>query len=1455
MWLQPQQQEQHQQQPPPARRRQPQSDPQQSSVAERIKAAGNSRRWDEAHSLFASCKRPGIFEYSAAIQAARLCREYDEATALYEAAARALGQDALNVHVYDQIIAMHLDYNDDASALRVFNQMVEAERARSKPRHLTPAGEIVLRRCVTNGVRASVNLHVQVCTAAAAVAAAADRSGGGDAVIGRGDGSGSGGARADAINEEVEQTLARIDACGWALPAKARSLLVRSYASANMTAELARWSDAIFRPPLPDVFTLETYMNAMLAGDMPLRALTAFQWYLPTAPQPQVQTQTTQVQAQATQALAQATQAPPPPGAEASQLRPDPEALFAPFVPDALTIAAERNASAEETSSVGDEAGLGGGLTVTARCLGYAMKAIWQLPPPPPPGADEVVRGGRDEESEPSEVESPGQRAVRDAKIAAVMYLLRYAEESNDLSTGLVVTAIAACRELRDWQNAFHVYNTAKLAAKEGRFFDVSATSVVPKRYVAKDGHPPSGTPERVLPMLQGLSLEKGRKGGKAGGVKLPRPSALAAIDAVGDADTATATAAPVAIPIATGPATRASTTTASSGSGARRPAVGLPSIVYGQAVVTMAKGGAESQTFQIFCEMLEAGIVPSEITTNNVLMELSKKGSYKVAMSTLDRLYRYKIPVSKPALNSLFNACDKAGAYDKVIEIFATKRVTAAQIDELGLSVLIKSCDRLGDAEWAVMILKEVIRAGMHVGVKYYQRVFAILVKSPNAAQLAVELLLHIETAAAQAAAPAVDEAAAAAPPPSLRDTPPPVESERDRYLRELFDDLSAPGSPRGGLLEDLFLDDDVDDDDGNVGNDGDGGVAGGATSDLSDGLVGASPDIQATKSRASGPGPGRSKAAQLTETLQEVLELGAPPKADPCIYAAVISSLSHNRLAREACALLKSYVARGGAELEEMYTSAIHAFRYQRNPDAAEAVFRQLQRRTAALANADADASLAPVSVSVSVPPLRVTTPSYNALLSVYAVSKVLDERGRADQLLAEMRVRGLAWDSYTYTALIAGRGDRREVIRLWEDMLARGHVPTEAAASVFFKACEFEGTGDTALAALNLLFRLHDADKAAAAAAAAAAAVAAAGGEAAPAPTPPVAAATPDMIFCTRTLNALSAQGRHDDCLELLGAMRDRGLVPTAACYATTLGALERAVDWKKAVNLLLQMQTRGVFVDYRAVNAALSACAKSEQWEMVLKLFDQMPTVTSHTFVPNQFSYFQATQAACRTKDAVKALELLRAQAAAGFAPTSLTVSQVLAALETARMFDDTVAVFEEFVAQHLSIDHYEDPGVDGNGSVLSQLREQLPDIVGVTPMVVDLHGYSTPMARAAVRSALRCLWEEARQALNAAVAPSSSTAASVSAVGAPASSTFASLAKRSLVIIVGKGFNSRDFEPVLKPNLSKWLMSDFQPPIVTEEVQDNSGRLIVPGESIFAWILHRAVAQRVDSLIP
>ena len=80
------------------------------------------------------------------------------------------------------------------------------------------------------------------------------------------------------------------------------------------------------------------------------------------------------------------------------------------------------------------------------------------------------------------------------------------------------------------------------------------------------------------------------------------------------------------------------------------------------------------------------------------------------------------------------------------------------------------------------------------------------------------------------------------------------------------------------------------------------------------------------------------------------------------------------------------------------------MYAFRYQRNPDAAEAVFRQLQRRSALAVSSSSVTTTTATTIATdaddsetdgsTVPPLRASTPSYNALLAVYAVSKVSEK-----------------------------------------------------------------------------------------------------------------------------------------------------------------------------------------------------------------------------------------------------------------------------------------------------------------------------------------------------------------------------------------------------------------------------------------------------------------------------
>lgn len=51
------------------------------------------------------------------------------------------------------------------------------------------------------------------------------------------------------------------------------------------------------------------------------------------------------------------------------------------------------------------------------------------------------------------------------SKIEAILQMLQYAEKNDDLTAGLVVAAIGACRDLNDWQGAYQIYNTVKVQA------------------------------------------------------------------------------------------------------------------------------------------------------------------------------------------------------------------------------------------------------------------------------------------------------------------------------------------------------------------------------------------------------------------------------------------------------------------------------------------------------------------------------------------------------------------------------------------------------------------------------------------------------------------------------------------------------------------------------------------------------------------------------------------------------------------------------------------------------------------------------------------------------------------------------------------------------------------------------------------------------------------------------
>jgi pentatricopeptide repeat protein len=174
-----------------------------------------------------------------------------------------------------------------------------------------------------------------------------------------------------------------------------------------------------------------------------------------------------------------------------------------------------------------------------------------------------------------------------------------------------------------------------------------------------------------------------------------------------------------------------------------------------------------------------------------------------------------------------------------------------------------------------------------------------------------------------------------------------------------------------------------------------------------------------------------------------------------------------------------------------------------------------------------------------------------------------------------MTEMEQAGLKWDSFTYTAIImASSTSRDDVISTWSEMIKSGIVPTAAAASEMFKACMASKNGTVALEVLNWLWNN----------------------------TSPIVdegyawtgtnidvrrkedSLVPDLYMCSKVLAALSQEGKTAESLILLDKMREKDIKPSTYCYMIVLNALEKSSDWKKAVNLILQMQLRGMQNQY-------------------------------------------------------------------------------------------------------------------------------------------------------------------------------------------------------------------------------------------------------------------------------
>lgn len=982
-----------------------------------------------------------------------------------------------------------------------------------------------------------------------------------------------------------------------------------------------------------------------------------------------------------------------------------------------------------------------------------------------------------------------------------ILKFITLASITNQISIGLFITAIIACREIRDAHVAFELYLMSKRFVLQSELLAEQQKQHQLQRQVSERGQPgnasvlfDSSSPDNNAVFESTLSKTKKGGGHSGGGVAT----------------------------VSNFPSPRTSFTSTDS------PIV-IPSVLYGQAAVAVAQGGLEAQTYQICVDMCNTRNYPTAFTVNNVCLELSKYGAYRTIQNILLLLTRNtNIQISGISINALLNACDKSQEYNTIIDIYNSKKhLFATYFDSLAVSVIIKSCDRLGLPQVAVEVLEYSIDTNIPVTSSLLERVFAILVKAQDA-KSGLSLLWELENQRIMRSSSASTRSSSAS-----QDTSSPSTNSK------IHGSTSSRGAGGTGLTSINSL----------------------KNLSLKPLHLKSEPEVTDRDTDSGDMPQGDNSTLLAMDTL--LGRLLAIPETDPVppsfqpYYSAVLtllarssssSNISSRSYTTEAKALLYHYITRGGVETEDMYVNIIISCRSSKKVLEAEELYLKLKFRYNQLLQQKLLIQTSTVSTNNSLPisprkVLTLTRATYNAILSVYLASAT--HCGYKDVILAEMKSQNLDWDEQTYAALMVEENDHNVLVGYWDDLTSKSIRPTKSCVKRLLESCVLEHRGRIAMQVLNYTLAIEKTGMNATTAGTTSSTSAirretgpvgymsgtgpesidsSATSEGTTGLSPPTSLL--DLSMYEMVLLALKAEGLWTDSMTVLDKIIEQGLTPTKLCYAVVMSCLERASDWRRAISLLVQMTKRNAIVDVKILNMVLSACNRAGQYSTSWKIYEKRESIINgyNPSLLTNNTYNLVLYACCRGGFIDKVMPVLENAYSSSLLPSNSALSQVMALLEDCGCFGDTVRVFLRFMSQDCF--SYE------NASFISMTSDgnDSNDYV----MVTDLHGLTTTMARAAVRTALwRLYTEHYKQRITSNETIKSELAKDDETPKLSQSANYQrdleAKQQRGLVVITGVGRNSKEsVGPVLKSSIPVFL-SQFDPPLLSVDHAGNPGR--------------------------
>jgi pentatricopeptide repeat domain-containing protein 1 len=139
-------------------------------------------------------------------------------------------------------------------------------------------------------------------------------------------------------------------------------------------------------------------------------------------------------------------------------------------------------------------------------------------------------------------------------------------------------------------------------------------------------------------------------------------------------------------------------------------------------------------------------------------------------------------------------------------------------------------------------------------------------------------------------------------------------------------------------------------------------------------------------------------------------------------------------------------------------------------------------------------------------------------------------------------------------------------------------------------------------------------------------------------------------PNAVVFSSVISACSSAATEDPsycktALQLLKEVQDKGLDMSVVGYNAALGACSHAANWKAAIDLFEEMLERNI-VDEVSYATVMAACESGEQWDLVLQYADKMQAAEMHLDALAVTTILHACQQKGLAQEALQYLEMLK-----------------------------------------------------------------------------------------------------------------------------------------------------------------------------------------------------------------